>query len=322
MELPAPLRAAIERQLEGAPLSELRAASQRLTARYRAETRDGQLHLDGDASVKAYLAARMPATFAAVRASLSMIEKALPDFEPVSLLDVGAGPGTALWAARDAWSSIGQATMIETSLAARRVGAKLAEALPDSPRVEWVDGDITAHSALPSADLATLAYVLDELSPGQIEGLVTRLWSATSQMLVIIEPGTPAGWRRIIAVREQLIRLGATIAAPCPHDLPCPLSMPDWCHFSRRVARSRLHRLTKDGDAPFEDEKFAFVAASRLPIPTRSSRVLAPPHQGKAWVDIKLCRSSGDCEMVNISKRQPDLYRAAKRLDWGDAFDA
>ena len=63
------------------------------------------------------------------------------------------------------------------------------------------------------------------------------------------------------------------------------------------------------------------MAASRLAVPARFSRVLAPPHHGKAWVDLKLCEPSGACDTVQIAKRQPDLYRAAKRLDWGDAFD-
>jgi ribosomal protein RSM22 (predicted rRNA methylase) len=321
MQLPAPLRAAIERQLEGTSLPDLRSASQRLTQRYRAETRDGRLHLDSEASVRAYLAVRMPATFAAVRLSFSMVGATLPDFAPASLLDLGSGPGTVLWAAQDLWGSIEQANMVEASQVARKTGALLAESLPGSVKIKWSDGDISAKVGFPAADLVTLSYVLDELETAQAEGLIERLWSAANQLLVIVEPGTPAGWRRIVAARRQLIALGASLAAPCPHDLACPLSPPDWCHFSQRVARSRLHRLTKDGEAPFEDEKFAFVAASRLPIAARLARVLAPPHHNKAGIDIKLCEPSGACCTMQLAKRRPDLYRAAKRLDWGDAFD-
>lgn len=320
MELPAPLRAAVDRMLEGVALADLQRASAQLTSRYRSETRDGRLHLDGDLTVKAYLAARLPATYAAVRSSLAMIEEAAPDFAPPSLLDVGAGPGTALWAAKDAWSSIGSAQMLEASEPVRRAGAALA-ASQEGVSANWQSGDATRTLAESSkADLVTLCYVLDELAPAEIAPLVERLWTSTGQMLVIVEPGTPAGWRRILEARACLIALGAHIVAPCPHEAPCPLAAPDWCHLSRRVARSRIHRQAKGGDVPWEDEKFIFVAASRTAPTTRAARVLAPPRQGKAWIDLKCCQPDGTCAELRIAKRQPDAYRAARKLDWGDAL--
>ena len=60
--------------------------------------------------------------------------------------------------------------------------------------------------------------------------------------LLIIEPGTPAGYARMIALRSQLIASGAHVAAPCPHQAPCPLATPDWCHFAQRLPRSRAHK--------------------------------------------------------------------------------
>ncbi|TIU19787.1 MAG: methyltransferase type 11, partial [Mesorhizobium sp.] len=98
------------------------------------------------------------------------------------------------------------------------------------------------------------------------------LWRLTSDTLLIVEPGTPAGWQRVLAVRSQLIEAGAHVSAPCPHEAPCPLVPPDWCHFSRRVARSRLHRLAKEADVPWEDEKFIYLAASRQPAAVRAAR--------------------------------------------------
>ena len=94
-------------------------------------------------------------------------------------------------------------------------------------------------------DLVSLAYVLNELAPAARESVLQRLWDATADTLVIIEPGTPAGWERILAARRQLIEAGAHVLAPCPHAFACPLQAPDWCHFAERVSRSRLHRLAK-----------------------------------------------------------------------------
>lgn len=317
MELPAPLRAAVDRMLEGVALADLQRASALLTERYRSETRDGRLHLDAGLAVQAYLAARLPATFAAVRASLAMVEEAIPDFSPASLLDVGAGPGTALWAAHDAWPTLASAYMVEASEPARKAGRALSAALPDIA-VEWQAGDATkALDGFAKADLVTLCYVLDELAPDRITPLTEQLWSLTNQVLVIVEPGTPAGWRRILQARSALIAAGAHIIAPCPHDFACPLTQSDWCHFSRRVARSRMHRLTKGGEVPWEDEKFIFVAASRQAPDERAARILAPPKPGKAWIDLKLCQPDGQCAQARVAKRDP-AYKAAKRLDWGD----
>lgn len=321
MELPAPLRAAVHAMLEGVPLADLQRAAGLLSTRYRAETRDGRLHLDGELAVKAYLAARLPATYAAIRASLTMIEDAVPEFAPASLLDVGAGPGTALWAASDCWPSLTQARMVEASDPARLAGVALSKHL-DTVQCDWTKGDaIRPLEAIPAADLVILSYVLDELPPAAIGPLTAQLWERTRQVLLVIEPGTPAGWQRILAVRQQLVSAGAHILAPCAHQAPCPLVAPDWCHFARRVARSKIHRLTKSGDVPWEDEKYIFIAASRAPAATHVPRVLAPPRPGKAWVDLKLCQPDGTAGQVQIAKRAGARYRVAKRLDWGDAVD-
>lgn len=322
MELPAALRAAIETELERIPLADLKQAAGALSKRYRAETRDGRYHLDAKLAIKAYLAARMPATYAAVRASFEMVARAVPMFAPASLLDVGAGPGTALWAAKDCWPSLLKAQMVEASAPARDAGEALGRHL-DGVSATWrLAGALSLDPAPLSAELVTAAYVLDELEPTDIGPLIDRLWSQTSSTLVIVEPGTPAGWRRIVSVRQRLIATGAHIIAPCPHDAPCPLAAPDWCHFAQRLPRSRLHRLTKDGDAPFEDEKYIFVAASRIRAVDRKARVLAPPRAGKAWVDLKLCQPDGVCDQIQVTKRQGEIYRMAKKLDWGDGAPA
>jgi len=322
VELPALLRLAVDRLIADTPLPDLQRAAAALSSRYRAELRDGRLHLDGALAVKAYLAARLPATYAAVRASLAMVAEARPDFSPATLLDLGAGPGTVLWAASDCWPDIADAQLVEASAAARTAGAELARELADTA-VAWIDADLsrTAVDLLP-ADLVTLSYVLDELDPPAIGPLVERLWALTRDVLVVVEPGTPAGWKRILAVRERLIGLGAHVAAPCPHARPCPLAAPDWCHFSRRVARSRLHRLTKAGDVPWEDEKFIFVAASRQPAGPFAARVIAPPKQTRGMATLKLCRADGEAEARTVTKREGEAFRVARRLDWGDVLPA
>ncbi|TPK93692.1 methyltransferase type 11 [Mesorhizobium sp. B2-4-12] len=321
MELPASLRQAVDRILERVPLPELKQAAKTLSDRYRAELRDGRLHMAQDMAVKAYLAARLPATYAAVRASLGALNEARPDFMPKTLLDVGAGPGTVLWATSDLWPDLEQAVLLEASAAVRKVGEMLA-ADAIAARTVWQAGDVTIDLGdVESADLVTCAYVLDEIVPASLPKMVDRLWQLTKDTLLIVEPGTPAGWQRILTVRTQLIADGAHLLAPCPHQAPCPLSPPDWCHFSRRVARSRLHRLAKDAEVPWEDEKFIFVAASRQPAAYRAARVIAPPKSGSGKVSLKLCEPDGGAGEKLFTKRDGDVFRLARRLDWGDAME-
>ncbi|CDX33800.1 Ribosomal small subunit Rsm22 [Mesorhizobium plurifarium] len=318
MELPPQLRQGVDGLLENVPLPALKQAARTLSERYRAELRDGRLHMGEEMAVKAYLATRLPATYAAVRASLDALADARPDFQPKTLLDIGAGPGTMLWATLDAWPDLEQAVLVEASGAVRKVGQSLA-AGAIAAGTEWIAGDATIDlDDLRPADLVSIAYVLDEVAPASLPRLVGRLWQLTADTLLVVEPGTPAGWQRILAARRQLIEAGAHVLAPCPHAAPCPLAPPDWCHFSRRVARSRLHRLVKEADVPWEDEKFIYLAASRQPASARPARVLAPPKGGSGKVVLKLCQPDGSAGERLFSKRDGDVFKAARRADWGD----
>ena len=144
------------------------------------------------------------------------------------------------------------------------------------------------------------------------------MWARTRDTLVIVEPGTPAGYRRIIAMREQLIALGADVAAPCPHRKGCPLAPPDWCHFSQRLPRSQAHKQIKGAELAFEDEKFAYVAMSRVPAARRLARVLAQPVVGKVGNIGKTLHRGWSCHGKSAAPRQTGL-RARKALALGRA---
>jgi ribosomal protein RSM22 (predicted rRNA methylase) len=316
MQLPPSLRAAIDRELDGIALADLARASEALSQRYRAEVQDGRLHLADDAAARAYLTTRLPATFAATSAALAAVSEVRPDFAPRSALDAGAGPGTATWAAAQLWDGLEDATLVEASPAIRAVGERLGLTVP---RVTWLAGRLDAALAEASpSDLVLLAYVLDELPEAAREPLIKQLWTLTADTLLIVEPGTPAGWKRILQARDILIHAGAHILAPCPHARPCPLAAPDWCHFSARVARSRLHREAKGGTVPWEDEKFIYVAASRQPGLRARARVIAPPRASKAAVTLKLCQDDGYAADRVFAKRAGESFKVARRLDWGD----
>jgi len=321
MQLPPALRRAVERTLSGVAATELAAAAAALSRRYREERCDGTAHVASRRDALAYIAVRLPATYAAVRAAFAAIAEARPDFAPRTALDVGAGPGTVLWAAADCWPDLADAVLVEASPVFRACADELAADAP-LPRTSWRIADI-AVGVLDGAprDLVTLAYVLNELAPEVRPSVLQRLWRATADTLVVVEPGTPAGWQRILAARAALIAGGAHVIAPCPHAHACPLEPPDWCHFAARVARSRLHRQAKGAEVPWEDEKFSYVAASRRPAPAAAaSRVIARPHKGSGRITLKLCRADGSAGEQLFSRRDGDPFKRAWRSDWGAAL--
>jgi ribosomal protein RSM22 (predicted rRNA methylase) len=320
MELPPPLRQAVDRALNGRRPADLAATAAALSQRYREERRDGRFYVASDEDALAYLAARLPATYAAVRASFAAIKQARPDFAPKTVLDVGAGPGTALWAAADCWPDLADALLVEASLVFQACGEELARGT-SLPHITWRHADVATEAIdCPPRDLVILAYALNELATHVGQPVLQRLWQMTADTLVIVEPGTPAGWQRIVAARTQLIEAGAHVLAPCPHSHACPLAPPDWCHFAERVARSRLHRLAKEAELPWEDEKFSYVALSRRPASTGAARVIARPRKGSGRVTLKLCRKDGSAGEQLFSRREGELFKRAWRSDWGSAL--
>jgi ribosomal protein RSM22 (predicted rRNA methylase) len=167
------------------------------------------------------------------------------------------------------------------------------------------------------ADLVIASYMIGETREAERTALADAMWAKTRQMLLVVEPGTPAGYGRIIALRAQLIAQGAHVAAPCPHDGKCPLVAPDWCHFSQRLSRSRAHKQIKGAELPFEDERFIFAALSRTPATERRARVLAQPDISKVEVAAKLCTVDG-LVIAKVPRRAKTDYARARRWRWGD----
>lgn len=316
-ELPASLKAAIDRELEGRRRADLAARAAATTAAYRAG-RTSAAAIKGEDDALAYALARLPATYAATAAAFAEARRMAPGFAPATLLDAGAGPGGGSWAAREAWPSLRAITWFDASPPFLALAARLAG---DELRATPTRGDLTA-GGFPTADLVLASYALAEIAPERQATLIADLWAATGGLLALIEPGTPAGYARLLVARDVLIGAGANILAPCPHHAACPLGAPDWCHFSVRLPRSRDHRLAKGADAPFEDEKFAYLLAARARVVAepRTARILARPKAAKPGIDLKLCTEAGALEPRHVPRRDKPAHARARRLDWGDAL--
>ena len=314
-DLPAELRAALDARLQGFSRNDAAARAALISQTYR--DGGGSTAIRTAADALAYALARMPATYAAVTASLNALREIRPDFAPANLLDVGAGPGTATWAAAEAFSSLQSFTLVDANRALRALALDLGGVrLRD---VTYQRGEARAAlAATDAADFVVASYMIGEISDAEQRALTELMWAKTRDTLLIVEPGTPAGYARIIALREQLIASGAHVVAPCPHDGKCPLAAPDWCHFTQRLPRSRAHRQIKGAELPFEDERFIYVALTRAPVAQHPARVLAQPDITKVEVTAKLCTSDG-LVIAKVPRRAKADYARARRWRWGDA---
>jgi ribosomal protein RSM22 (predicted rRNA methylase) len=322
VELPHELRLALDQELTGTSAKTLAHTAADLSQRYR----DGAPATPGPfvqsrADVAAYAAVRLPATFGAAYAALTQVADLLPAWAPESMLDVGAGPGTATWAATEIWPAVQQMTFVERDAHMIALGQRLAaqSPLPALRDATWQRADLTSTTAIPPHDLVLAGYVIGELGDAARLALIGRLWATTRGVLVLIEPGTPPGFQRIRQARALLLAQGAHTIAPCPHDQPCPMAGDNWCHFAQRVARSRLHRQVKGGELAYEDEKFAYAALARMPGMAIPARVIRHPQIQKGLVQLELCTPDG-LTRTTITRKDKARFRQARDLRWGDAL--
>ncbi len=317
MQLPGTLASKILQLSTSIDRRELASAAKGLSDAYRAER--GSPRVVSLAEQVAYLLVRMPATYAAIHHALSRAAEAIGHWSPTSLLDLGAGPGTALWAAHAIFPSIQAAEAVDRGSGLSELGRSLASELPLP--VGWNLSGFSSWQSSRKYDLVIASYALGEISSTDRQRLVSSAWESSSGALVIVEPGTRRGFGIVAEIRDQLIATGANIAAPCPHALPCPMrSRGDWCHFSERVERTAQHRQLKQAELGFEDEKFSYLVATRVPAKPAMARIVRCPMRLAGHVKLQLCTSSG-LNQQTVTRSQKELYRAVKRADWGSSWE-
>lgn len=271
----------------------------------------------------AYLLVRMPATYAACHRALEETARTIEGFAPDSLLDLGAGPGTASWAAATLFPSLRSVRLLERDASMIEIGRGLMKNASNETlrNAKWEQADLMNDLRGEGADLVMLSYVLGELPESAVDRLVRRAWQATQKALVIVEPGTKIGFAQIERIRANMIAAGVEIAAPCPHHERCPMAaMGDWCHFSERLERSAEHRRIKGGELGYEDEKFSYVTFTKVGAVRPGTRIVRHPLYRPKQVQLTQCTAEG-LKQTTITKSQGDRYRAAKKAEWGDGFE-
>lgn len=287
--------------------------AQSISKKYRENEGKGKKLVTKQSEAIAYAISRMPATYCAVYSALMQCLKN-SNLDIKSILDVGAGTGAATWAATKLIDTK-QITCLEREEQMIRVGKQLMEG--HMINVDWKLFDLNDDEIQEKADLVITSYVINELTEEKRRKAISKLWDVTTGMLLIIEPGTPEGFRHILEAREMLLKEGANIIAPCSHDAQCPIGETDWCSFYVRVARSGIQRQAKKGELGYEDEKFSYIAFSKTPVKQSNAVILRHPQIATGHVKVKLCTQNG-IEERTYSKKNKEIYKKIRKLDAGD----
>ena len=302
MKIPDLLEIAIEEETKGIKITELRELAQNLSNRYMNEKRAGQTLLSKEKEALAYSIMRMPATFCAVTVALRNTLNIAENCNIETVLDIGAGTGAATWAINELISP-NEITCLEREEAMRKVGQLLMKYNPEMEKVEWISEDITNSKLIKGADLIISSYMINELKQEERKKIIQKLLNLESKIFLIIEPGTPEGFKNIKEIQKIALEKGLYIVAPCTHQEICKLPENDWCHATVRVERNRIHKMLKSADAPYEDEKFSYIAISKENLGTAQSRILRHPIIETGKITLKLC-SNGNIEEKTITKKE------------------
>ena len=313
MDVPEELKENINKLLEKNQINKIFEDAQNVSDRYRKNEGIGKRLLTKESEAVSYAISRMPATYAAVS---SVLEQILDSYHEslTSIIDVGAGTGAAVWAINDRTTS-NDIKCLEREESMISIGKKLMENT-DLNDVKWDKFDILKDDIKENGDLVISSYMINELPKEEREKAVKKMWNATNKLLVIIEPGTPAGFANILEIRNNILNLGGNIVAPCCSIGKCPIAKDDWCAFYTRIARSSIHRQAKNGTLGYEDEKFSYIAFSKVPVDNKGERILRHPQINSGYVKVKVCTANG-IEEKTYSKKDKEIYKKVRKMNAG-----
>lgn len=318
MRIPDLLENAIEKEIQGVKITELKQIAKRLSDRYMNEKRAGQTLLSKEEEALAYSCMRMPATFCAVTVALKNTLNIAKNCNIETVLDIGAGTGAATWAINE-WINPKEITCLEREEAMRTVAQALMKYNSEMKKVQWISEDIINLKPSKGADLIIASYIINELKQEERKSVIKKLLDLKSKIILIIEPGTPEGFKNIKEIQKIALEDGAFIIAPCTMQGICKLPEGDWCHSTVRVERNKTHKILKSGELPYEDEKFSYIAISKEKIGTAESRILRHPMIETGKIILKLC-TNGNIEEKIITKKEKEKFKQAKKKKCGDTI--
>ncbi|MEK7433126.1 MAG: small ribosomal subunit Rsm22 family protein [Cyanobacteriota bacterium] len=278
-----------------------------------------------------YLLSRFPSTYPVSHQIISMLK----EFDIKSLIDIGAGPATCTYASLEIFKNLSNITLVERNPFFLDFSKTVLRENFKSLNFNFVREDLTRFKYDDFYDVGIMSYVINELDDNKKEETLKKIWSKINDFLIIIEPGTKKGFENIRKTRELLIKEKGYIYAPCTHNLACPIKDDDWCHFYKRVERTKEQMYLKSATESYEDEKFAYLIVSKKELTqlanfksnededensnNKKSRIIRFPRILKGHVSFEICNESGINKLTVSAKNKN--YKSSKKLSWGDLIE-
>ena len=306
MNLPLENKLQLESLLDGYSLKELKNVASSIMEQYQNNSNKGVDLINSSIASKVYAVYRLPATYSAFGEALKhTLELYKENID--SVIDVGAGSGSASIAVSNLLQNIKNYILLERNKYMMEIGKTLHN-------FDYINYDLSKDNLDIKADLVISNYVLNELDINSRINAINKMWNMTNKIMLIVEPGTPEGFSLIREIRDYLISIGAHVIAPCTHMGVC---LNTWCHFSTRVSRSKLHKDLKGGDAPYEDEKYSYIAFSKSEVILCKNRILRHPQINPGFIELEVCSKDG-FKKIKYSKKDKELFKKARKSDAGD----
>jgi ribosomal protein RSM22 (predicted rRNA methylase) len=297
-----------------------------LHERYRSGKKHPQeSYIRDTVDVAAYLGLRIPATYAQIYSALLQLQEVIPEWKPKSVLDLGSGPGTGVWATKNVWPGIEKANCIDNEGYFLTIGRELFAKTKLSVDIAWDADSLRSDfgSKNNKYDLVILANVLNELESEEQQKTVARAFTQCSGVMIIIEPGTPHG-TKVVESAYQNFDNKCFILAPYMENTFIP-GKDHWIHFPQRFIRPEFQRRIRQHmrtsnlmASDWEETKYSYIALSKIAPKTQAwGRVISPVKKQKAWFDLTVLTKKG-IEKLQVLKRHKEHYNLAKNLKWGD----
>jgi len=287
----------------------------------------GERYMDQPHLLGAYLLFYWPVSYAQARSALGELHR------PRSVLDLGSGPGPLAFAALDAGAA--EVTAADRSKSALELARTLAmEASEALATREW-----TPERPLPEGqfDTITLGHVVNELYGNAADAVARRaklLETIAARLkpngtLLVLEPALRDTSRALLRVRDELVRAGYAVRAPCLFRGPCPaLSREsDWCHAERKWSPPRLvEEIARAAGLHKEALKMSYLALAPKgepwaePPPGRVFRIVSEPLEGKGRQRYMACGPEGRIGLAMQDKHRSAVNERFFSLERGDVI--
>lgn len=256
----------------------------------------------------AYACARMPATFATIEYVMQKFHAKCADYTFDNVLDVGSGTGALMCYFSQADISYHAAEKSESMI---KVSRQIIENCNLKPEI--YKGDVSSYlKGNIKHSCSFFVYSLNEIA-NKAE-VLQKVIDCTEDYIFIIEAGTPKGFELIQLAKQIAETNNCGIVAPCA-SLKCSLEKNDWCHFSVRLPRTKMHNLVKHSKLAYEDEKFCYIILSKKSFNCCSkNRIIRRPIKKSRHIIFDICSRDGIKRV--ISKNKSD-----RKKEWGDEIE-